>query len=101
MITREQAFARMKEYVDAQSRETGLELAILDDYTLEYDFGWVFFYNTRAFLLSNDDTDSLVGNAPVIIDKGDGSLYETGTAHPIEYYVASYEKHRMPYPPNE
>jgi hypothetical protein len=33
-----------------------------------------------------------VGNAPLIVDKGDGNLYITGTAQPIGHYLEEYRR---------
>ncbi len=60
--------------------------------TTEYDFGWVFIYNTKEYLETEDIKYSLVGNAPLIVDKNDGQLYVTGTARPVEHYVEQYRK---------
>lgn len=58
----------------------------------EYDFGWVFYYNAKEFLETNDIEYALTGNAPLIVDRKDGQLYVTGTAHPIEHYLDQYRK---------
>ena len=58
----------------------------------EYDFGWVFFYNTKEFVDSGDPVLGLVGNAPLIVDRTDGQLYVSGTAHPLEHYIEEYRK---------
>lgn len=60
--------------------------------TIEYDFGWVFIYDTREHLETSDIKYSVVGNAPLIVDKNDGHLYITGTAHPVEHYVEQYRR---------
>lgn len=56
----------------------------------EYEFGWAFFWNTKEFLDSGDHRHALVGNAPIIVDRGDGQLYVTGTAHSWEHYLQEY-----------
>lgn len=58
----------------------------------KYDFGWVFFWNTKQFADSGDHRHGLVGNAPLIVDRNDGQLYVTGTAHPLDYYIEEYRK---------
>ena len=58
--------------------------------TLEYEFGWVYFYNSREFAATGDFKHSLVGNAPIIFCRADGKLYSTGTAQPIEHYVEEF-----------
>jgi hypothetical protein len=56
----------------------------------EYDFGWVYFYNSADYKESGDFLHSLVGNAPPIVDRTTCKLYSTGTAQPVEYYVEEF-----------
>ena len=56
----------------------------------EHDFGWVYFYDSSAHLETGSASDALVGNAPLIVDRVDGKLYITGTAHPVEHYLQEY-----------
>jgi hypothetical protein len=63
-------------------------LVIVDE--REYDFGWVFFYNSKEFVDSGDFKHQLVGNAPLIFDRVDGQIYVTGTAHSLEHYIDEY-----------
>ena len=71
-----------------------VELALLDDKTLEKEFGWIFFYTTKRYLETGDFRDMVGGNAPFIIDKETRVLTETGTAHDIDYYVEEYRSSR-------
>ena len=63
----------------------------MDDETIEKAYGWVFFYQAKAYLESGDIVDALVGNAPYIVNKYTGEVHETGTANPVEEYIAEYE----------
>ena len=58
----------------------------------EYDFGWVYFYNSKEFVETGNFDSSLVGNAPVIVDRHDGKLYGTGTSRPIEHYLREFRE---------
>ncbi len=69
-----------------------LEFALMEDATIEGDFGWVFFWNSRAFLGSQDDRHALGGNAPIIVSRRDGSLHSTGTARPIDFYIENFRR---------
>ena len=40
----------------------------------EYDFGWVFCYNTKENMDSRITSQALAGNAPLILDRGDGKI---------------------------
>ena len=56
----------------------------------EHDFGWVYFYDGSVHAKTGNPGEALVGNAPLIVDRADGKLYITGTAHPIEHYLQEY-----------
>jgi hypothetical protein len=58
----------------------------------EHDFGWLYFYDGSAHVQSGNPRDALVGNAPLIVDRTDGKLYVTGTAHPIDHYLQEYRR---------
>ena len=70
----------------------------MEDQTLETEFGWVFFYNTREYVEDGDEMAIAVGNAPIIVDKTSGKLEVTGTAYPIEYYIEMYRRHGTSHP---
>jgi hypothetical protein len=58
----------------------------------EHDFGWVYFYDGSAHIETGNVSDAVVGNAPLIVDRTDGKLYITGTAHPIEHYLREFRR---------
>jgi hypothetical protein len=65
------------------------EAVLMEDLTREEDFGWVFFYQSRAYAESGDPGKMLVGNAPFIVDHT-GQVHETGTAWPVDEYIRLY-----------
>jgi hypothetical protein len=65
---------------------------ILGELTIEKPWGWVFFYQSRAWLETRQTRHMLVGNAPYMVNRYDGSIRTAGTAYPIGYYIAEYEK---------
>jgi sulfate adenylyltransferase subunit 1 (EFTu-like GTPase family) len=64
---------------------------ILDKYTIEKAFGWVFFYSSKKYEETGKISYALAGNAPIIVNKFDGSLHITGTAFETDHYIAEYE----------
>jgi hypothetical protein len=60
-----------------------LQLKISDIET--YEFGWVFYYDCGPFV-------DIGGNAPLIVDKNTGELFETGTAFEMSYYINNFRK---------
>ena len=70
------------------------ELAIQDDITIERKFGWIFFYNTKSFLETQDTQYALIGNAPIIVDRENASVHFTGTAKSIDEYIEEFQENR-------
>jgi len=69
-----------------------IKLQILSESTKEYDFGWVFYYNSAKFIETGDIRNALGGNAPLIVNRLSGELIETGTAQESSYYINNYIK---------
>jgi hypothetical protein len=67
------------------------EPIIVDEVTIERPFGWVFFYDSLRHQRTQNLSDHLAGNAPIIVNRFDGSLHVTGTARPAEEYIREYE----------
>lgn len=79
------------EIARTQDRFDSIEYVVLEDETIEKDWGWVFFYQSKNYLESGDFRDMVVGNAPYIVNRQTGVITETGTAHGIEHYMGEYE----------
>ena len=58
----------------------------------EHDLGWVYFYDGSMHVATGSVSDAVVGNAPLIVDRADGKLYMTGTAHPVEHYLQEFRQ---------
>jgi len=82
------------EYLCKLEKEIGVSLRLVDSETIEKPFGWVFFYNSEEYLRQGNFRDMLTGNAPFIVDVNGGSIHVTGTAKPIDEYIAEYESDR-------
>jgi hypothetical protein len=103
MFTRDHADQLVAMYLDDHeiaAYDFGSPLPLHDDHhdqklvvvrVDEHDFGWVYFYDSSKHVNTGDMGFALVGNAPLIVDRNDGKLYVTGSAHPIEHYL---ELHR-------
>jgi hypothetical protein len=99
MINYDQARKRVVDTVllDVNVLAAGNEIIIVDEATIERPWGWVFFYTSRKWHETRDVRYALAGNAPLIVDKTQGDIYVTGTAYPIAYYIANYERHGDPH----
>lgn len=67
------------------------ECVIMPEHTIEKDWGWVFFYQSKSYLETGNFEDMLAGNAPIIVNRKSAELTHTGTAFSIEHYLKEYE----------
>ncbi|CAM3193384.1 YrhB domain-containing protein [Vibrio neptunius] len=74
-----------------------IKLKIQDHDTEQYDFGWVFYYNTEKYIETGDFREALGGNAPLIVNKDTGDIVITGTAEDIGFYIKNYIKTGNPH----
>jgi hypothetical protein len=62
------------EFLDRKISAFSGRLVILDDYTIETESSWIFFYNTRAWAETKSLDDSLFGNLPIEVFKKDSAI---------------------------
>ena len=93
MITFEEAKAKVEKLINKPDPHWADKptLVVLDNQTIEKEWGWVFFYQSLEFIESGDFKDMLAGNAPYIVNRNTGEFVVTGTALPIEDYISKYE----------
>jgi Immunity protein 35 len=78
--------------LDLLKAEIGADMVVIENATIEKNLYWVFFYNSKAYLEEGNLSSALAGNSPLIVDKIDGSIHQTGTAHSIEFYLEEFER---------
>lgn len=64
--------------------------AVQWDATAEFNFGWVFYWNSRRFLESGDPRFALDGNTPFLVDRNDGTVRPIGTGYPLQDTIRAY-----------
>src|SRR5262249_42839338 len=69
----------------------GDELVLVDDDTLERDWGWVFFFASRRWRETGEPALRNEGEGPLIVNRFDGQVVATGTGRPSEYFVTRYD----------
>jgi len=90
-MNREQAEASVAATIN-RDRDPGDRFVVLSDATQEHDFGWVVFYQTEKYVETGEFAYALAGNAPYIVERSSGRILVTGTALPVEAYIASYRE---------
>jgi len=94
MYTLTQAKEKMQKYVDYQNNiflwnhDKVTNIIILDEFTEEKEFGWIFFWQEKD--LTEDMSNFVVGNGPIIIEKETLNMYAMMTALPVEDNVKIY-----------
>jgi hypothetical protein len=89
MLTFAEARALAECWVTVVTRSTA---TLVDTATLTRPYGWVFFYQSPTYLESGAPGEVLAGNPPILVDRFGGEIRITGTAYPVEHYLAEYEK---------
>jgi hypothetical protein len=89
MLTRDQA----QRIAEAEiSRRAKYSARVQSESTIELDYGWLFFWNSVTFLETGDRRFALVGNAPLLVNRSDGTTSFTGTARVPSHYLREYEE---------
>jgi hypothetical protein len=74
-------------------------LMLQEQFTREKPYGWIFFYNTRAYIETGNFLHALGGVAPFLVERDGGGIYSFGTSQPLDDAVAEYERtHSFPSP---
>ena len=71
MINKETAYNLALEYLNKNPK---LEIAILDDKTIETEYGWIFAYDSKKWVETKIGGYRIVGNYPILVEKIDGSI---------------------------
>lgn len=90
MLSKEKALSLAKDRIASFNIKSSSPIVVNDKMIIEENFGWVFFYDTLDSI--NGKSNGLVGNAPLIIEKKSGTIHETGTGWPMEYYINKFQK---------
>lgn len=66
---------------------------IMDKYTLDFDWGYVFYYNGKKAIENNNSEFGYIGNAPILVDKFDGNTkYVGGVGSILDSQLEEYRE---------
>jgi Immunity protein 35 len=93
MLSKENAKKLAETFIESIPFESLSEdkLVIIDEYTLEKDYGWIFSYNTQTFSITKDYGDSLINHGPVIVNKETGVVEEIVGGPFLKQKLVEYE----------
>ncbi len=67
---------------------TEVDLAVSDGN--EYEFGWIFYYQSAQYLRTLDFHTQLIGQGPILVDRYTATIWSMGSAHHETTCVANY-----------
>jgi hypothetical protein len=91
MITREKAERVVYERINAPDPNWPDKPEMIVVRVDEHELGWVVFYTSRPYHETGDFRFAIAGNAPYLVSREDGALFETGTAPPFEARLRAAE----------
>ena len=94
MISNNKARELAQSKLEDLEAASSVELSIMDCETIEFKFGWMFFYQSKNFVMTGNDKFLVGGNAPIIVDKYNSSVHMTGTRRGERFYIENYSKYR-------
>src|SRR5687767_10258277 len=94
MITQQHAEQLVYERINAPNPQWPDMPEMIVVHTEERDSGWVVYWTSRAWHESRDVRHAIAGNGPYLVCREDGTLFETGSAPPMEDRIRDAE-HRL------
>jgi hypothetical protein len=82
------------EALERATQAISSDFVVLEEHTLEESFGWVFFFESARYLKTGKVSDRLAGNSPLVVFRDSGEVRPTGTAYPVEHYLAPIREER-------
>jgi hypothetical protein len=83
MITKEKALEIAKRFIEAEEMSFDDKYLIVEQSTIEYNFGWLFFYESEKFITTGKISYALAGNGPLFVDKN-GKITELDSSKTVE-----------------
>ena len=96
MIDKSTAYVLAKKFLETAEYRMGNEdsYMIVEQATIEKDYGWIFFYTSRKYIETGDEHYALYGNGPIVVEKSDGSTHQLGSAGGSKKQIEMYEARR-------
>jgi hypothetical protein len=76
VITRTEARAIVDRRLLEKAQRSGIPLAVLEEETLELESGWVFYWDSLAFVETGETCRRLAGDVPFFVNRSTAELVE-------------------------
>lgn len=91
MMNREKAEKLAQREIQRIAMQAGDEFVLCSEDTIERGFGWLFFYQSKAFIDSGELKYRLAGNGPIVVEKDSGNVTIHGSVPSVEEIIAKLE----------
>lgn len=96
MLNQQEARERVLKYLNKSYHNSNDEIVILDKHTVERAYGWIFFYQSKKFIQTENISYMLIGNGPIVIEKIDGKTHCLGSGYyKLEDEIRDFEIRRF------
>jgi hypothetical protein len=91
-LAKEIALKHINSNYQMQKKED--EISIVDDLTVEREWGWIFIYQSQRWIETRNRRYQVLGLCPIVIEKNDGSLHYLDEGINMEECIKKYENRR-------
>lgn len=91
-MNRDEARAAVNEQLRRRGVGGAEGVSIIESWTIEKPYGWIFFYNSRRYVETGELLYSLVGQGPVVVVFDRREIFELGSAYPSDVAIAMLEE---------
>jgi immunity protein 35 of polymorphic toxin system len=92
IITPERALAIARESIAHLA--PGIEFVVLEEQTIEKDYGWIFQFTTRRYRETHDPGALVPGTGPLVVERDSGATAFLATSVCPEKAIEEYERRR-------
>ena len=92
----EAAKQKVYEFINNRFDSDDDELVICSERIIKTDFGWIFPYDSKKYLETEELIHAPLGNPPIIFDNRDETIHRTGSSHGVDYYIDLHRKNYIP-----
>lgn len=76
---------------DPCSKEFREDAVIMDEATVEKPYGWIFIFQSKRYLETQNPLEAFGGNSPIFVNKHTGEITLLGTATSLEASIKLLE----------
>jgi len=92
MLSKQAAIEIIEAKLKSMESESSGAIIIVDEHTIEDERYFIFFYDSKKYIETDDYSSALLGNIPILIDRITSEMYYTGATEEMGYYISQFER---------